>query len=533
MFRFKKRRILPTLTGFLFLISPILLPAQLPTSGLVAHYPLNGNAREIKSDSLKGKSFGVTALKDRLGIEGAATSFAGKSNKETGYIKLPVDISPKTFPVITICFWIKANETYKNMSPLNSGDHKTRGILTDYNNGAQRWSASAGKDELICGSAVLKDQWTFIAVIYDNPNEQARLIVNNEVFGSRARFVLSQAGLIIGGFNGLMDELMFFNRALTLQELESIYGKPISINVSEFAIADRRDYRNRMAENRKSTIKPGDKFIVGYEELLIRDSVNSPNTLFVFREGDTVVALKTFKNEWLEVENQKRQVGYIKASTLQSNCYKIGNNKTIFRFFNWLGQIFQFNKFKNWLFVALFTVILVLVIRNREEINNWFSRIGSKDTREAYGSKSGGTPLKQRIKLFDRYFPVTYPKWWMIAPGILLGLMIIGGSLWDTGETEWFFNEGARLIPQGFTLAVHWVLWSLSMIIILLIIALVLESLTIAGPFAGLLRIVMLFIINTMAVVVAFYISAGIMIAIIGLIAFFIATMALIGRRRY
>ncbi|NTW25221.1 MAG: hypothetical protein HGA37_11005, partial [Lentimicrobium sp.] len=512
---------------------PFFLAAQLPVSGPVAHYPLNGNAKEIMNDSLKGKSFGVTALKDRKGMEGAATSFLAKSGKEAGYIKLPIDISPKTFPVITICFWIKANETYKNMAPLNSGDHKTRGILTDYNNGAQRWSASAGKDDLICGSAVLKDQWTFIAVIYDNPNEQARLIVNNEVFGSRARFGLNQSELIIGGFNGQMDELLFFDRALTLNELESIFGNPITINAVDFAIEDRNEYRSRMAENRKSTIKPGDQFIVGYEELMIRDSVNSPNTQFVFKEGDSVVALKALNGEWLEVKNQQGQTGFIKASTLESNCYRIGNNKTIFRFFNWLGQIFQFNKFKNWLFVALFTVILVLAIRNREEINNWFSRIGRKDPREAYGSKSEGTPINQRIKFFSSYFPVTYPKWWMIAPGIMLGLMIIGGSLWDTGETEWFFNEGARLIPQGFTLPVHWVLWSISMIIILLIIALVLESLTIAGPFAGLLRIGMLFIINTMAVVVAFYISAGILIAIIGLIAFFIATMALIGRRRY
>jgi len=521
---------------FLLILSAVtacLTMAQTPVTGLSAHYPFDGNAREIRSDSLNGKSTGLKAEADRSGNQGKAVAFNSKGSKGYGYATLPLDISPDKTPVITLCFWIKASETYLKMTPLVSGETKSRGVFTEYINGAQRWSAGAGRDGLIAGPAVLKDQWTFIALIYDAPNEQARMIVNNEVFGGRARMSKGLPFITIGSFNGMMDDLMIFSRALDLQELHQLYGKPIDVNIADFEILDRSDYRQRMESDRKCKVRTGDRFVVGYEELLIRDSINSPNTLFVFREGDTVTAMTALSNEWFEVKNQKNEKGYISGHTLESNCYKTGSNKTIFRFVNWLGQIFQLHRLRNWLLVALFTVILVLVVRGRAGLNNWFQNIGKKDSREAFGSKSEGTPLRKKSNILEDYFPVEWPKWWMISPGLIFGLMLIGGSFWDSGEMEWYFNEGAALIPRGFTLPIHWVLWSLTVVTFLLMAALAVESITIAGPLAGMLRIFMLALLNFMAIVVAFYLSVGLILAIIGFILFFIAIIALLGRRRY
>ncbi|MHC1778313.1 MAG: LamG-like jellyroll fold domain-containing protein [Lentimicrobium sp.] len=517
------------LTAFLSGISI----AQTSIPGTLAHYKLDGNAREISSDSLQGKATGINPETDRADLKGGAVFFGGTSKTAYGHIILPVDLSPDKLPVTTICFWIKANETYQKMVPLFTGEENSRGILTDYENGAQRWSASAGKDGLIGGTAILKDQWTFIAVVYDAPNEQVRLIVNNEAFGGRARMRKGTSGISLGNFNGSMDDLMVFDRALSLQEIESLSGIPVTVNAEEFAIEDRSEYRKRIEEDRRIRVKPGDRYIVGYDELIIRDSINSPNTLFVFKEGDTVNVINTLRNEWFEVRNQQNQQGLIRGSTLESNCYKIGRNKVIFRFFNALGQIFQFNRLRNWLFVALFTVILIMAIRFRLELNNWFQRLGQRDPREAGGSKSEKAGPSLSFPKLEQYFPVEKPKWWMISPGVIFGLMLVGASIWDGNEMEWYFNEGASIIPQGFTLPIHWVLWSVSMLVILLIVALVIESLAIAGPWSGLLRISMLVILNLLAVVVAFYLTAGLFIAIIGFILFLFAAISLTGRRRY
>lgn len=505
--------------------------AQTSINGALVHYRLDGNAREISSDSLKGQAKGIQPGPDRAGSKDGAVFFGGTVSKSYGHILLPVDLSPDKLPVTTICFWIKANETYQKMVPLFTGEEKSRGILTDYHNGGQRWSASAGKDGLIGGSTVLKDQWTFIAVIYDAPNEQARLIVNNEVFSGRARLRKGTSGITLGNFNGSLDDLMIFDRVLSLREIESVSGIPVVVNVEEFAIDDRSEYRKRIEEDRRIRVKPGDRYIVGYDELIIRDTINSPNTLFVFKEGDTVNVISALRNEWFEVRNQQNQQGVIRGSSLESNCYKFGRNKVIFRFFNGLGQIFQFNKLRNWLFVAFFTVILIMAIRFRVELNNWFQRLGHRDPREAGGSKSEKNRSSLSLPKFEKYFPVEKPKWWMISPGVVFGLMLVGVSIWDGHEMEWYFNEGASIIPHGFTLPVHWVLWSVSMLVILLIVALVIESLAIAGPWSGLLRIAMLVVLNLLAVVVAFYLSAGLLIAIIGFLLFLFAAISLTGRR--
>ncbi|MBL7904712.1 MAG: hypothetical protein JNL22_06795 [Bacteroidales bacterium] len=507
--------------------------AENKSDSLVFHFPFNGNLSERNHKIKAGKSEKVKPATDRSGVADGAITFIRNTGEGAAAISLPVNISPERFPEITLCFWIKAEETYKSMTAVSGGNARLRGLTTDYSNGANRWSASAGKDGYIGGSPVLKDQWTFIALVYDADDEQARLIVNNEVFAGRARLHQGSDELLLGPLNGAMDELMIFSKILSLNEIEAISGIAVTLNTGDYPIADRSSYRKQMAEKRRSKIRPGDRYIVGYEELIIRDSINSPNTLYVFREGDTVSVISLLDKEWLMVQNQEQKKGYITAGTLESNSFKTGSNKLLFRFFNWLSQIFRFHKLSNWLLVAVFTVILVLVIRNRNELNHWFSVRGNRDPVSDGDSKSGSPVQTRRVRQLERYFPVMRPKWWMISPGLVFGLLLIVGGIWDGREMEWFFNEGASVIPSGYTLPIHWVLWTGTAAVMLLTVALFLESFTIAGLWAGLLRVAMLTLLNLMAVVVAFYLSAGFILVIVGFILFLIAAFALIGRRRY
>lgn len=533
MAKFKIKHTVLRFFYILLTVFPGLLSAHsLPDSGLVAAYPLDGHAKAPEQREFSGKTLRTKAVADRNGQAGRALGFHPGPGMEFSQAELPLDISPDALPVVTITCWIKAAETFKYLTPLRSGDKKQRGLLTDRHRGSQRWSASAGRDGIIHGSPALKDQWTFIALIYDAPNEQARLIVNNQVFGGRARQRKNNPSTIIGAFNGAMDELMVYNRALSLEEIEKLYGSPIDINREDFAIDDRSAYRRRMEAQRNPEVEAGQQFIPGYEELIIRDSVHSPNTLHIFGRGDTITVLRQAGDNWLEVSNQKGEKGYISASSLISNAFRTGKTKSVFRFTNWLGQLFMMNKAWNWFFVALFTLLLAMALKYRKQLNEWFIALGGKAETEAAGSRNEGIVTTRRFGRLDRYFPVTRPKWWSISPGIVFALMLLGGSIWDTAETQWFFNEGAHIIPSGFTLAIHWVLWSLSLIIILLILAITIESLHIAGPWAGLLRLAMLLILNLMAVVVCFYLAVGIILVIFGFVLFVIALFSLLGRRR-
>lgn len=202
--------------------------------------------------------------------------------------------------------------------------------------------------------------------------------------------------------------------------------------------------------------------------------------------------------------------------------------------FDWISQITQMNRLSNWIVAGVFLVILYFVIKKRQNLNNWYTKIGHRAETEDFASKLDGGAGIRRSPILQKYLPIHKPWWWMIAPGLLFGLMLIGGALWNTGETEWYFSEGAHIIPAGFSLAIHWVLWALSLVMGLLIIALALESLSIAGPWAGLLRLVMLVVLNAMAMVVFLYVLSGVVILIIGIIAlFFIFALLSGGRRKY
>ncbi len=200
----------------------------------------------------------------------------------------------------------------------------------------------------------------------------------------------------------------------------------------------------------------------------------------------------------------------------------------------WLSQITQMNRLSNWIVAGVFLVILYFVIKKRKNLNDWFTRIGHRAVTEDFASKSDGGGGIRRSPILQKYFPVLKPKWWMIAPGLLFGLMLVGGVIWNTAETKWYFSEGAHFIPSGFTLTIHWVLWALSLVMVLLIIALALESFIIAGPWAGLLRLAMLVVLNAMAMVVFLYVLGGTIVLIIGIIVLFFALALLSGgRRRY
>ena len=59
--------------------------AQIPTNGLVAYYPFNGNAKDSSGNGNNGSVNGATLTTDRFGNCNSAYLFDGVSN----YISLP------------------------------------------------------------------------------------------------------------------------------------------------------------------------------------------------------------------------------------------------------------------------------------------------------------------------------------------------------------------------------------------------------------------------------------------------------------
>lgn len=217
------------------------LPSYLPTNGLVAYYPFNGNANDVSSNSNNGTNNGATLTTDRFGNANSAFSFNGINN----YISTNTSSIP--FPNgITFCAWIKPT-TYKNASivdkMLNIGNgfriNTRENSISPGINPKKIWSQSSyyGYTGANNNSVSTTDQqlnnWQFVVGTFGNDGV-LRLyyngILENQITTSYSQ--LNNSPILIGrgstsstyeNFQGLIDDIGVWNRALTSQEVQNLF----------------------------------------------------------------------------------------------------------------------------------------------------------------------------------------------------------------------------------------------------------------------------------------------------------------------
>lgn len=484
----------------------------------VSHFPLDGNSNNVISSAGKARVQDGKAVAGHDGKSPGAFAFA-ISNKNysssTHNITFPVNINPSKMPQLTMTAWVKAANCYRKMFVLGNGtDKSTREIIIDSHDGMQRWGINCGKDGILYGPPLL-DEWVFIAVLYDSKNQEARLIVNNQVFASRATARDGEEKAFVGALNGSIDDIRFFDRILSQSEIEAISGKPITENADELAIKDRYGYKDRLKKEDENKIKVGDIFIIDAKEFGIYDSASQTNTKAVLAEGDSIRVIEKLKNGWYKVAYKGGQQGFTTGGTIEKNAYSQGGSAFMHKLSYEFTHIFNFTKLRSWIFVVLCAIILFFVKKYFSNLDRLLLRLRKGGDEYADGgSKSSSSP--SRTNFLYKIYPVTSFQWYPLLTGVIFGAAIFIGSFWDTYEMEWFFNEGFNILPIGFDRPVHWFLYIMCMICLLSMLSWIVESFVIGGPFVGLLRVIILFILNFMSLLVTFFLL--ILIAIIVLV---------------
>ncbi len=227
---------------FLSLKSLAQIPNYLPTTGLLVWYPFNGNTNDYSGNNNHGVNNGATLTTDRFGNVNSAFSFNGSSS----YIQLP-NIQP---PQITISFWFKINSNQSNQVLIRNRYH-AYGVLynwtnaNDYNGqGANKITSYLFLDQLYTNRQYIcfnpqntnDNNWHHLAFTYDgltyNVYTDSNLVYSSDSLGVDSIFYqYSPNGFTIGRdgdfngfyFNGLIDDVSIYDRALSPQEVNSIY----------------------------------------------------------------------------------------------------------------------------------------------------------------------------------------------------------------------------------------------------------------------------------------------------------------------
>jgi hypothetical protein len=233
----------------LLVMSGTVLYAQAPTDGLVAYYPFSGNADNAVSNVNHGTVNGATLTADRFGNPNSAYYFDGTGDhivmsntsgldNDTytyscwvnakvlpglGASGLIMDLGSSSFAGGTRSQLISINNAYSNTTGWRVTSGNTDGSLVGFQNDILPYQGiwyhivltrSADLLQLYVNNGLVKSlSISNTTPVYDTPT--------NIYIGTRAQQSLNQF------FNGTIDELRIYNRALSQAEIKALYSEGV------------------------------------------------------------------------------------------------------------------------------------------------------------------------------------------------------------------------------------------------------------------------------------------------------------------
>ena len=209
-------------------------------NGLVAYYPFNGNANDESGNGNHGTVNGATLTTDRLGNANSAYSFNGSSY----YIKVADSNSLDITSSISFSSWIYVYGSTNDHQVIigkwyNNNVFEETYVLELQPNGKTiqmplNGISTGGYSNVASNTEISFNTWVHVVGVYDS--SEIRLYVNGVKTGSlitSGNLPLTSAPLMIGAhdstsdrnaFNGIIDDVRIYNRALSSSEIEELYN---------------------------------------------------------------------------------------------------------------------------------------------------------------------------------------------------------------------------------------------------------------------------------------------------------------------
>jgi hypothetical protein len=205
--------------------------SQVPTSGLVSHWPFTGNANDAGPGTNHGTVDGATLVADRLGNSESAYYFDGNDK-----ITVPHHSSLDMAGALSISFWVKPDElhTSGNRMILGKSNYstKTNYLVRALPHGFFQWEYQGYTENAV--SPVTSTIWHHITVTASGPGTVKKIYVNGilafEAPVSSGPFgqvtdplTFGYAGYGSEFFKGAIDEIRIYSRELSSSEVTALY----------------------------------------------------------------------------------------------------------------------------------------------------------------------------------------------------------------------------------------------------------------------------------------------------------------------
>ena len=214
------------------------VPTYVPTNGLVGYWPFNGNVNDESGNGNNGTVNGATLTTDRNGNANSAYSFDG--NDLISILNSP-SFNFGTTNNFTMSLWFKRQSTSDEWDVLLSyscpdeggGGGLQLGTTTNFH--LEFGSSGA---EFFDGGNVNDTSWHMLTVTFDRVIDIVKIyqdgeyVSNINVPNTYTYSPTCNSNILIGGernywpqyyFNGLIDDIAIYNRALTQEEIIQLY----------------------------------------------------------------------------------------------------------------------------------------------------------------------------------------------------------------------------------------------------------------------------------------------------------------------
>jgi hypothetical protein len=222
-------------------LEPPTLPSYLPSNGLVGYWPFNGNANDESGNGNHGTVNGATLAADRNGNTSSAYSFDGVDDFIQCLQSGPIGNSN-----VTASFWLKTDQvSYGHIigygSDAGSG---TNFRIYSGDGGCSQSIVFDTYDNAVAQNNTHDNIWNFFTVVYESSNSgnlsDVKIYKNSSLLNSICFSVNNSLTNITnqypikfgkyhgtvqnGAFDGIIDDIAIYNRALTQEEITALYN---------------------------------------------------------------------------------------------------------------------------------------------------------------------------------------------------------------------------------------------------------------------------------------------------------------------
>ena len=214
------------------------IPSYVPTNGLVGYWPFNGNANDESGNGNNGTVNGATLTIDRNGVANSAYSFDGNDVITSKPKNLSIGNNQRAISV-----WMNTNKI-KTGGPLveygSSEILKRFGLLVLNNNKEYCYPFVACQfNDIDVNTNLSDDNWINIIVnyksnifeVYVNGKLEIKATNFNMYSNNNVNTINTPNSDLLFGksvgaefFNGYLDDIAIYNRALTEQEITALYS---------------------------------------------------------------------------------------------------------------------------------------------------------------------------------------------------------------------------------------------------------------------------------------------------------------------